>query len=174
MAACTSHRQLIELTDGRNFYQMRIDRLRNIEIARRNRDRLRDPSSFPSVPTKQLWAFWAGPSDMVLVSWVLGAENPGTIYSFLCFVWYTAGECYTACLSWYPSSLRQDGLFFAIFEQGTILNASSYHPDAHGNQRAKESYHKWSKLYSLSDGIVGLLEKVEARSLNRAVWEVIS
>ncbi|TQB69885.1 hypothetical protein MPDQ_001289 [Monascus purpureus] len=34
------------------FYQMRVDRLRNIEIARRNRERLKDPSFFPSVPNK--------------------------------------------------------------------------------------------------------------------------
>lgn len=38
--------------DGRIFYQMRVDRLRNIEIARRNRERLKDPSFFPSVPNK--------------------------------------------------------------------------------------------------------------------------
>lgn len=36
---------------SRTFYQMRIDRLRNIEIAKRNRERLKDPSFFPSVPT---------------------------------------------------------------------------------------------------------------------------
>lgn len=35
----------------RNFYQMRIDRMRNAEMARRNRQRLQDPSLFPSVPT---------------------------------------------------------------------------------------------------------------------------
>ncbi|GKZ85238.1 hypothetical protein AnigIFM56816_011004 [Aspergillus niger] len=34
-----------------NFYQMRIDRMRNAEMARRNRQRLQDPSLFPSVPT---------------------------------------------------------------------------------------------------------------------------
>ncbi|OJJ71366.1 hypothetical protein ASPBRDRAFT_126831 [Aspergillus brasiliensis CBS 101740] len=34
----------------KNFYQMRIDRMRNAEIARRNRQRLQDPSLFPSVP----------------------------------------------------------------------------------------------------------------------------
>ncbi|KAK2763986.1 hypothetical protein FQN54_009605 [Arachnomyces sp. PD_36] len=34
----------------KNFYQMRIDRLRNIEIAKRNRERLRDPTSFPTAP----------------------------------------------------------------------------------------------------------------------------
>lgn len=41
--------------DGRIFYQMRVDRLRNIEIARRNRERLKDPSFFPSVPNKTPW-----------------------------------------------------------------------------------------------------------------------
>ncbi|XRM47359.1 hypothetical protein ABZX51_010340 [Aspergillus tubingensis] len=35
----------------KNFYQMRIDRMRNAEMARRNRQRLQDPSLFPSVPT---------------------------------------------------------------------------------------------------------------------------
>ncbi|KAI9845372.1 MAG: hypothetical protein M1838_001772 [Thelocarpon superellum] len=34
----------------RNFYQMRIDRIRNAEIAKRNRERLRNPTTFPSVP----------------------------------------------------------------------------------------------------------------------------
>ncbi|KAJ5963553.1 uncharacterized protein N7479_003429 [Penicillium vulpinum] len=35
----------------KNFYQMRIDRLRNIEISRRNQERLKQPSLFPSVPS---------------------------------------------------------------------------------------------------------------------------
>ena len=35
---------------SRNFYQMRINRLRNIEMAKRNAERLRNPASFPSVP----------------------------------------------------------------------------------------------------------------------------
>ncbi|KAE8353918.1 VPS4-associated protein 1 [Aspergillus coremiiformis] len=35
----------------KNFYQMRIDRLRNFEAAKRNRQRLQDPSFFPSVPS---------------------------------------------------------------------------------------------------------------------------
>ncbi|PYI22081.1 DUF1742-domain-containing protein [Aspergillus japonicus CBS 114.51] len=35
----------------KNFYQMRIDRVRNAEVARRNRQRLQDPSFFPSVPS---------------------------------------------------------------------------------------------------------------------------
>ncbi|KAJ9243750.1 hypothetical protein DTO169E5_2379 [Paecilomyces variotii] len=35
----------------KNFYQMRVDRLRNIELAKRNRERLKDPALFPSVPT---------------------------------------------------------------------------------------------------------------------------
>ena len=38
------------LTDNRNFYQMRLDRIRNAEIAKRNRERLKNPSVFPSVP----------------------------------------------------------------------------------------------------------------------------
>ncbi|KAJ5931536.1 hypothetical protein N7516_006025 [Penicillium verrucosum] len=35
----------------KNFYQMRIDRLRNIEMAKRHQERLRQPSLFPSVPS---------------------------------------------------------------------------------------------------------------------------
>jgi hypothetical protein len=35
----------------RNFYQMRLDKLRNAEIARRNRERLNNPANFPSVPS---------------------------------------------------------------------------------------------------------------------------
>ncbi|OQE91937.1 hypothetical protein PENNAL_c0008G02257 [Penicillium nalgiovense] len=35
----------------KNFYQMRIDRLRNIEMTKRNQERLRQPSLFPSVPS---------------------------------------------------------------------------------------------------------------------------
>ncbi|KAL4927189.1 AAA-ATPase Vps4-associated 1 family protein [Aspergillus undulatus] len=35
----------------KNFYQMRIDRMRNIEAAKRNRQRLQDPSFFPSAPS---------------------------------------------------------------------------------------------------------------------------
>ncbi|KAL2867905.1 AAA-ATPase Vps4-associated 1 family protein [Aspergillus lucknowensis] len=35
----------------KNFYQMRIDRIRNMEAAKRNRQRLQDPSFFPSVPS---------------------------------------------------------------------------------------------------------------------------
>ncbi|MCJ1279722.1 hypothetical protein MMC21_007546 [Puttea exsequens] len=36
------------------FYQKRLDKLRNAEIAKRNRERLRNPVSFPSVPTNDL------------------------------------------------------------------------------------------------------------------------
>ncbi|CAG7930895.1 unnamed protein product [Penicillium olsonii] len=35
----------------KNFYQMRIDRLRNIEMAKRNQERMKNPSLFPSVPS---------------------------------------------------------------------------------------------------------------------------
>lgn len=35
----------------RNFYQQRIDRIRNAEAAKRNRERIKDPSTFPTVPT---------------------------------------------------------------------------------------------------------------------------
>ncbi|KAJ9665090.1 hypothetical protein H2201_004750 [Coniosporium apollinis] len=35
----------------KNFYQMRIDRIRNAEAAKRNRERLKNPTTFPSVPS---------------------------------------------------------------------------------------------------------------------------
>ncbi|KAL4906471.1 VPS4-associated protein 1 [Aspergillus multicolor] len=35
----------------KNFYQMRIDRMRNMEAAKRNRQRLQNPLFFPSVPS---------------------------------------------------------------------------------------------------------------------------
>lgn len=35
----------------KNFYQMRLQKKRDTEIAKRNRDRLRAPGAFPSVPT---------------------------------------------------------------------------------------------------------------------------
>ncbi|OJJ53157.1 hypothetical protein ASPSYDRAFT_547613 [Aspergillus sydowii CBS 593.65] len=38
----------------KNFYQMRIDRMRNMEAAKRNRQRLQDPSFFPSAPSGDL------------------------------------------------------------------------------------------------------------------------
>lgn len=37
--------------DCRSFYQMRLDKLRNAEVAKRNRERLNNPANFPSVPT---------------------------------------------------------------------------------------------------------------------------
>ncbi|RYO63972.1 hypothetical protein AA0116_g3262 [Alternaria tenuissima] len=36
---------------NKNFYQMRLDKLRNAEIAKRNRERLNNPANFPSVPS---------------------------------------------------------------------------------------------------------------------------
>ncbi|RMZ69429.1 VPS4-associated 1 [Pyrenophora seminiperda CCB06] len=39
------------LTSYRNFYQMRLEKLRNAEIAKRNRERLSNPANFPSVPS---------------------------------------------------------------------------------------------------------------------------
>ncbi|EOA81190.1 hypothetical protein ACJQWK_07460 [Exserohilum turcicum] len=36
---------------NKSFYQMRLDRLRNAEMAKRNRERLNDASNFPSVPS---------------------------------------------------------------------------------------------------------------------------
>jgi hypothetical protein len=36
---------------NKNFYQMRIDRIRNAEIAKRNQQRLKNPAAFPDVPT---------------------------------------------------------------------------------------------------------------------------
>ncbi|KAJ5745393.1 hypothetical protein N7520_010575 [Penicillium odoratum] len=38
----------------KTFYQMRIDRLRGIERAKRNQERLKNPSLFPSVPNREL------------------------------------------------------------------------------------------------------------------------
>lgn len=38
----------------KSFYQMRIDRIRNAELARRNRERLKDPASFPAAPKGDL------------------------------------------------------------------------------------------------------------------------
>ncbi|KAF2653388.1 DUF1742-domain-containing protein [Lophiostoma macrostomum CBS 122681] len=35
---------------NKNFYQMRVDRMRNAELAKRNRERLKNPTLFPSVP----------------------------------------------------------------------------------------------------------------------------
>ncbi|KAF3007811.1 hypothetical protein E8E13_010511 [Curvularia kusanoi] len=35
---------------NKSFYQMRLDRIRNAEIAKRNRERLQNPANFPSVP----------------------------------------------------------------------------------------------------------------------------
>ena len=39
---------------ARTFYQMRIDRLRGIEMAKRNQERMRNPALFPSVPNREL------------------------------------------------------------------------------------------------------------------------
>ncbi|KAK2845280.1 hypothetical protein FQN49_005877 [Arthroderma sp. PD_2] len=38
----------------KNFYQMRVDRLRAIERSKRDRQRLQNPSTFPSVPKSDL------------------------------------------------------------------------------------------------------------------------
>lgn len=37
-------------THYRSFYQMRLDKLRNADMAKRNRERLQNPANFPSVP----------------------------------------------------------------------------------------------------------------------------
>ena len=39
---------------NRTFYQMRIDRLKGIEMAKRNQERMKNPSLFPSVPNRDL------------------------------------------------------------------------------------------------------------------------
>ncbi|KAF2269293.1 DUF1742-domain-containing protein [Lojkania enalia] len=39
---------------NKNFHQMRIDKIRNAEIAKRNRERLKNPANFPSVPSGDL------------------------------------------------------------------------------------------------------------------------
>ncbi|KAF1839294.1 DUF1742-domain-containing protein [Decorospora gaudefroyi] len=36
---------------NKNFYQMRLDKLRNADLAKRNRERLSNPANFPSVPS---------------------------------------------------------------------------------------------------------------------------
>ncbi|KAI4125387.1 MAG: hypothetical protein LQ338_004280 [Usnochroma carphineum] len=36
------------------FYQRRLDRIRNTEVAKRNRERLKSPTLFPSVPSGNL------------------------------------------------------------------------------------------------------------------------
>ncbi|KAJ5673882.1 hypothetical protein N7462_009321 [Penicillium macrosclerotiorum] len=38
----------------KTFYQMRIDRLRGIEMAKRNQERMKNPSLFPSVPNREI------------------------------------------------------------------------------------------------------------------------
>ncbi|KAI9828550.1 MAG: hypothetical protein M1819_006542 [Sarea resinae] len=38
----------------KNFYQMRLDRIRNAELAKRNRELLKNPMTFPSVPKGDL------------------------------------------------------------------------------------------------------------------------
>ncbi|EPS28682.1 hypothetical protein PDE_03628 [Penicillium oxalicum 114-2] len=38
----------------KTFYQMRIDRLKSIEMAKRNQERMKNPSLFPSVPSNDL------------------------------------------------------------------------------------------------------------------------
>ncbi|DAA74630.1 TPA_exp: Uncharacterized protein A8136_3168 [Trichophyton benhamiae CBS 112371] len=38
----------------KNFYQMRVDRLKAIEKSKRDRQRLQNPSTFPSVPKTDL------------------------------------------------------------------------------------------------------------------------
>lgn len=40
-----------QLIYDRNFYSQRLEKLRNVEMARRNRERLKNPSAFPSVPS---------------------------------------------------------------------------------------------------------------------------
>lgn len=40
--------------EHRNFYQMRVDRIRNMELAKRQRERLSNPSSFPAAPKGDL------------------------------------------------------------------------------------------------------------------------
>ncbi|KAJ5099078.1 Protein of unknown function DUF1742 [Penicillium argentinense] len=38
----------------KTFYQMRVDRLKGIEMAKRNQERMKNPALFPSVPQKEL------------------------------------------------------------------------------------------------------------------------
>jgi hypothetical protein len=47
---CIPLATLLPAKISRNFYQMRVDRLRNVEIAKRNQQRMKDPNFFPSTP----------------------------------------------------------------------------------------------------------------------------
>ena len=38
----------------RNFFQMRVDRIRNLELTKRNQQRLKDPTLFPPAPKGDL------------------------------------------------------------------------------------------------------------------------
>jgi hypothetical protein len=38
----------------KSFYQMRVQKKRDLEMARKNRERLRSPDAFPSVPSGDL------------------------------------------------------------------------------------------------------------------------
>lgn len=46
--------QCANLLTDRAFYQRRLDRIRNAEVAKRNRERLKTPTLFPSVPSGNL------------------------------------------------------------------------------------------------------------------------
>jgi hypothetical protein len=52
MCAVTVHASTNPLL--RNFYQMRVDRLRNVELAKMNQQRLKDPNALPSPPKGDL------------------------------------------------------------------------------------------------------------------------
>jgi len=51
---------------------MRLDKLRNAEVARRNRERLRNPATFPSVPKNDIWGVAASFSKL---------EHPRIVHS---------------------------------------------------------------------------------------------
>lgn len=45
-----THSSAVCSNPARSFYQMRIDRLRNLEIAKRSQQRVKDPTFFPAAP----------------------------------------------------------------------------------------------------------------------------
>lgn len=52
----SSHRMSVAegLMKNRNFYNMRLEKRRAAEMAKRNQERLRNPATFPAVPSGEL------------------------------------------------------------------------------------------------------------------------
>ena len=45
-----SYFEAADLTCDRIFFQKRVERIRNLEAVKRNQERLKSPTTFPSVP----------------------------------------------------------------------------------------------------------------------------